>query len=103
MMNTDGLVSIIQTMAAVKGHKHAKRVCAIVRSAGMTVALEAAVDRLVQVDGEHAELHKMVQSNLRGMMHDVAGAICLDLPDDEVEVITADVSGILKHMKGLIK
>lgn len=102
-MNTEGLVDIINTMASVKGHKHAKRVCAIVRSAGMTAALEAAVDRLVQVDGEHAELHKMVQSNLRDTMYDVAGAICLDLPEAEVEVITADVSGILKHMQGLMR
>lgn len=102
-MNEEGLISIIETMASVKGHKHAKRVCAIVRSAGMTAALEAAVDRLVQVDGEHAELHKMVLSNLRDTMYDVAGAICLDLPEAEVEVITADVSGILKHMQGLIK
>jgi hypothetical protein len=69
----------------------------------MTAALEAAVDRLVQVDGENAELHKTVQSNLRDTMYDVAGAICLDLPEAEVEVITADVSGILKHMRGLMK
>ena len=37
------------------------------------------------------------------MMHEVTEAVCLDLPEAEVEVITADVSGILKHMRGLMR
>lgn len=100
-MNTEGLISIIETMASVKGYEHAKRVCAIVRAAGMTLALDAAIARLAQIDCENAEFHKAAQSSLRDTAQDMAEAICLGLSEKEVDLITADVTGILRHMQGL--